>query len=341
MIRAHNSGTDHPGTNAPPATLNADLALLFCCRAWTGLESTETNRSPWLGLEPAWRDRLLGIIETSDLPEPAAALELLRQAHRLQCHAELDHVHASWWIRALQDESPAVRRAIAAHGPPRVRSAAREALNLDAAHLPDPPPGVPEAIGWVLALWTERLVGGEPVGENDPPVIVALAGLPAPQLFRLCHAAGLAKTALAADPRGPGGRPVERERNRWFLDWFGHHFGTDEAQTQARKWARRDLERARRLDGSSPRRSLASVGLKTIATLLARCEPYRIRWALQHVPYPVAKRIRSLMTSTAVDSEHHQYLEEVVLQAAWHRLELERRLAWTQPDEPPRTDHAG
>ena len=340
MIRAHDTCADHLGNNSLPAVLNADLVLLLSARAWGCPESTATDRSPWLGLEPGWRDRLLGSGEASKLPGPAAALDLLRQSHRLQCRAELDRVHSSWWIRALQDESPAVRRVIATHGPPRVRAAARAALGLSAEDLHDGPPPSPEATGWVLALWTERLVGGEPAGANDPPVIVALAGLPPPQLFRLSHAAGQAKATLASDPEGPGGgRAAGRQRDRWFLDWFRHRFGPDEVQ--ARAWARRELEHARRPEGASPRRFLAGVGLKTIARLLARCEPYRTRWALQHVPYPVAKRIRSLMPSTPGDSEHHPHLEEAVLQAAWHRLDLERRLARTHPDGPPRTDHAG
>ena len=242
MIRAHDTCADHLGNNAPPAVLNADLALLLSARAWGCPESTATDRSPWLGLEPGWRDRLLGSGEASELPGPAAALDLLRQSHRLQCRAELDRVHSSWWIRALQDESPAVRRVIATHGPPRVRAAARAALGLSAEDLHDGPPPSPEAIGWVLALWTERLVGGEPAGANDPPVIVALAGLPPPQLFRLSHAAGQAKATLASDPEGPGGgRAAGRQRDRWFLDWFRDRFGPDEAQ--ARAWARRELER--------------------------------------------------------------------------------------------------
>jgi len=248
MIRSHDSGTDHSGNNVPPAVLNADLALLLCSRAWPCLEMTAMDRSPWLGLEPGWRDRLLRIVEGCELPGPAGALDLLRRSHLLQCRAELDRVHSSWWIRALQDESPAVRRAVAVHGPARVRSVA---LGLEAADFPEAPPPVPEAIGWVLALWTERLVGGEPAGENDRPVIVALAGLPPPQLVRLCHAAGMAKLALASDPDGPGvRRPVERERITWFLDWFGHHLGPDEAQVQARQWARRELDRARRPAGT-------------------------------------------------------------------------------------------
>jgi len=340
MIKAQDSCTDDLGNHAPPAVLNADLALLLCAQAWGCPESTAPDRSLWLGLEPGWRDRLLGSSECSELPGPAEALDLLRQSHRLQCRAQLDRVHASWWIRALQDESPAVRRAIAAHGPPRVRAAARAALGEGSEDFDQAPPPGPKVMAWVLALWTERLVGGEPVGANDPPVIVALACLPPPQLFRLSHAAGLAVAALASDPQGLcRSRPAERERNRWFLDWLRHDFGPDEAR--ARTWARGELDRARRPEGTSSRRFLAGVGLQTIARLLARCEPFRTRWALQHVPYPIAKRIRSLMPSTIGESDHQPHLEEAVLQAAWHRLDLEGRLARSHPDGPHRTDHAG
>ena len=90
-----------------------------------------------------------------------------------------------------------------------------------------------------------------------------MAGLPPSQLFRLSHAAGQAKQALAAEPELPGGRLAEIERHRWFLDEFRHRLGPREAE--ARAWARRELDRARQPEGASLRRFLAGVGLKTIA----------------------------------------------------------------------------
>ena len=46
------------------------------------------------------------------------------------------------------------------------------------------------------------------------------------------------------------------------------------------------------------RRRTARLGLLTIARLLVDCEPFRVRWALQHWPYSIAKLTRSLMTWT-------------------------------------------
>ena len=48
-----------------------------------------------------------------------------------------------------------------------------------------------------------------------------------------------------------------------------------------------------------PRRLAARIGLLTIARLLSDCEPFRVRWALQHWPYTIAKLVRSLMPSAA------------------------------------------
>ncbi len=88
------------------------------------------------------------------------------------------------------------------------------------------------------------------------------------------------------------------------------------------------------------RRRLASLGLSTIARLLAGCEPYRVRWSLQHVPYPVAKRIRSIMSVAPTVSDQVRHLEIAVLKAAWTRLTLENRLSVRYPEETMRPDHA-
>src|SRR5262249_17521720 len=130
MIISHETCTDDPRDHALPSALNADHALRICARAWGFPGSAAADDSPWLWLEPGWRDRLVGSVAESQLPEPAKALDCLRQSHRLQCRADLELVHESWWARALQDESPAVRHLVAAHGPPQVRDAVRTALGL-------------------------------------------------------------------------------------------------------------------------------------------------------------------------------------------------------------------
>ena len=86
------------------------------------------------------------------------------------------------------------------------------------------------------------------------------------------------------------------------------------------------------------RRFLATLGLNTLARLLAGCEPYRVRWALQHLPYPIAKRIRSLMPSTSQGDWRTTILslEAAVLEGRpWHRLDLERGMPGRIPMRAP------
>ena len=170
-------------------------------------------------------------------------------------------------------------------------------------------------------------------------MIVALAALSSRELYRLSHAAGLAKAVLAGDSDGTvASRPLDGERQRWFHDRFSNQFGPGEARLQA--WAQRDLPGSRGTEGLARRRRLASLGLSTIARLLAGYEPYRVRWSLQHVPYPVAKRIRSIMSVAPTVSDQVRRLESAVLEAAWTRLTLENRLSVRHPDQTMRPDHA-
>ena len=65
-----------------------------------------------------------------------------------------------------------------------------------------------------------------------------------------------------------------------------------------------------------------------------------MRWALQHVPYPVAKRIRSIISNAPTVSKSVLGLEGEILQAAWTRLTLENRLVLRHLDQAVRPDHA-
>jgi len=329
---------DHPPNDTECAVLNADSALLLCLEAWGFLDPASSTSTPLRWLESRWHERLDDARRKLGPHDAEHALDLLRRSHRFQCRADLGRIHPTWWIRALQEESPAVRRFLALNGPAQVSAAARDGLGIGRepaeCHVPDP-----AVAGWVLSLVTERLVGGEPVRSDEPPAIVALAALSAHELYRLSHATGQAKAALAGDPEGiAADRPLDGQRTRWLHDRFSNQFGPGEARPQA--WALRDLQGARGTEGMGRRRRLASLGLSTIARLLAGCEPYRVRWALQHVPYPVAKRIRSIMTVSRTVSDQVQHLEIEVLKAAWTRLTLEHRLSVRYPDETMRPDHA-
>ena len=80
------------------------------------------------------------------------------------------------------------------------------------------------------------------------------------------------------------------------------------------------------------RHRAARIGLITFARLLAECEPFRLRWALQHWPYPIAKLIRSLMPAASQRAPFLTDGESLVLKTAWDRLTLEGRLSMSWPD---------
>ena len=135
MAMTEAKGPGHEGREgrSPCHVLNADLALLMCARAWglpaptTPMDAPESTapepssaHSPWAWLDPSWRDRMETARATTEGAEsPVQALHLLRGSHRFQCRADPGRVHPSWFERALQDESPAVRRMLAsqAHRP--------------------------------------------------------------------------------------------------------------------------------------------------------------------------------------------------------------------------------
>ena len=102
------------------------------------------------------------------------------------------------------------------------------------------------------------------------------------------------------------------------------------------RWRRRDVE-ASRSSKLPPRQQPARIGLATIARLLADSEPFRLRWALQHWPYPIAKLIRSLMPPAASRPAPLLEWESLILKTAWDRLNLEGRLALAWPESTPRS----
>lgn len=254
--------------------------------------------------------------------DPRAAEEWLRRMHGDEATVDLGRIHPSWLLRALQDESPAVRAVVAVNGPPVVL---RALLASGGLAEPDRAPH-PEVLAWVAALWTERLVGGAVERVDDPPAIVALARLSPLEGYRLWWTVGLVKSLLA---RGPADATAGRAA------WVFERLGTPPPET--RDWARRDLETVEKARVSG-RRRMALLGLVTPARLLADCEPFRVRWALQHLPYPIVKRVRSLMPSASKRAAAVSRLESLILRTAWDRLILENRIATPFPLAPERTD---
>jgi hypothetical protein len=298
--------------------LGSDLALRYCAMAFGRPHEASAEGGPWSVLEPGWRARIVAGEGQGPAVGPDEALDRLRASLQAQAHVDRARVHPSWLARALQDESPAVRRLL-------------EGLEQERA-------ADPEVAGWVRVLWTERLVGGEPVGPGDPSVIAALAGLPPRATARLAHAIGRAKLALAEGPDDGWPRPQrDRDRHEWYLDRLVARLGGDEARL--RRWAGEEVRRSS-ASGADARRGRALLGLTTLARLLAACDPFRARWALQHLPYAVAKRFRSVMTASVSLPPRLLEVEQTLLQTAWERLIVESRLDVPYPTETMRPPDA-
>ncbi len=112
-------------------------------------------------------------------------------------------VHESWWIRALQEESPAVQRAIRqaapeadSRGPERSGSATTQAPRTAKLH--------PEALQVALSLWAERLVGGPSADRlEDEPEVIRLVTGDAKTLARRLARLSLAKWGYVLACGGP------------------------------------------------------------------------------------------------------------------------------------------
>jgi hypothetical protein len=321
----------------------ADRALLLAMRAWADQcvrPSAEGKQDAgahdfilrfWDWLEPSWVQRLCETWDResreANAGELARAFDRLRKMHETSARVELGRIHPSWWVRALLEESPAVQRTVAASLPDSLRHPIQAGLLLDSQDLLSERRAAPEVLGWVLGLWTERLVGGEPERPDDPPAIIALSRLSPRAGYGLCRLAGFCKTLLAGQKPG-GDHPRPSERARW--EWL--HGRLAAAGSEFQTAVRRDLQA-----GVSSKLALrhhpARIGLVTFGRLLAECEPVRVRWALQHWPYPIAKLTRSLMPPAPQRSP--VFLldgESLVLKTAWDRLTLEGRLSMSWPD---------
>ncbi len=105
-----------------------------------------------------------------------------------------------------------------------------------------------------------------------------------------------------------------------------------QAQADVQSMARSKLPR---------RRHAARIGLVTLARLLEEVEPFRLRWALEHWPYPVAKLTRTLMPGSAKLAPAVLAGEKDLLKTAWERLRLEERLDEQWPERGGDREHGG
>ncbi len=279
-----------------PIAGEADHVLLLATRAWApaprggAMESAgphDATRRLLERLERSWAGRLLRLAEDQAAVPGAIAIdraearERLRQVHRAEARINPERVHPTWWARGLAQESPSVRRAVVASAPGSIRGRVQSQLLLDNDDLGSERPASAEVLGWASALWTERLVGGEPNRPDDPPVIVAMTGGSLRAAYRICRLAGEIKLAMAGSGRSRHGRVLA------FVATAG-----PELQSVAQQDVQSSMAAAAKLP---PHRLGTRLGLLTFARLLTDCEPFRVRWALQHWPYAIAKLTRSLM----------------------------------------------
>lgn len=302
---------DEPANTGRPDPGEADLVLLLAMKSWApaprGVGAAEAATRVLERLEPSWAARLLRLAGELDrdpgsIPlDRIRARERLRQAHRAEARLTTERIHPTWWARGLAQESPSVRRAVVAAAPDSIRDRIQSGLLLDNDDLRSERPADPEVLGWACALWTERLVGGEPDRPDDPPVIAAMTGGSLRRAYRICRRAGRIKLALAGESPASPASPV------------GAIIAADRPELSA--VARHDAQSVVPSRKLPARHRAARVGLVTIARLLAECEPFRVRWALQHWPYAIAKLTRSLIPPASKRSE-------VVIQAEAEILNL-------------------
>ena len=281
-------GPDGPaaGADAVGGLGEADRVLLLALgpgprpagRGWAARRKVIPTRGSWPDSSRRGPGECSTASDGAGRPAPdgrAEARDRLREAHRAEARVDLARVHPSWLARGLREESPSVRRAVVAAAPEPVRSRVQAELLLDNDDLRAERPADPEVLAWACSLWTERLVGGEPRKADDPPVIAAMSGLSPRAGYRLCRYCR--RNQARAGRPAPGG-VGQRVR------------GVGRPGVRRDRPARHPFHPGRE---AAPARLPARIGLLTIARLLADCEPFRVRWALQHWPYAIAKLVRA------------------------------------------------
>ena len=297
-------------TPAPGPLTRADRAVVSAFQAW-GMGQAEARLERF----PTARRASLswGLRDDQGADGP---LDRLLLEHSAQARADLSRVHVTWWFRALRDEPESIRRAVVAGLPPALAGALAAEFHLVAEDLVPDRPAEPGATRHALALWSAQLIGDLPKRDDDPPIITALTALDAPALARLIQTTGLAKWSLGDHPIEAGdGR--DHDRLAHFREALA---GSDPRFLRA---VVRDLEAL----GEDEPRAVSLAGLTTLARLLNAAEPYRVRWALQHLPYSTARSLRALMGSGIKKAPMLARWESDVLRAAWNLLHQEGRLA--------------
>ena len=327
-------------SDRPAGLSDADSILLLAMLAWGGKSVNRSDEGSSAGtppsrlfdrLEPSRSQRLteawnhLFQAMSSDGIKPGSARRKLADTHSATMQVDPFRVHPSWWVRALREESPAVQRIVAASAPERIRDSVQIGLLLDNDDLRTDRMPEPHVRDWVMSLWSERLVGGSLDRDDDSSAVRILTVFSTRTGYRICRYAGLAKLALAGQVANDQDTSAGyRGRAEWLREQLAP------AGPEFAAVARHDVKS---LQGSKfpRRRQAARLGLLTIARLLTDCEPFRLRWALQHWPYTIAKLLRSLMAPEGKRSPVVAHVESRVLKTAWERLNLEGALSTSWP----------
>ena len=238
----------------------SDRALLLAFLAWR----VQPDDLPWNRMKPAWSVSLKTAWDREFASlDPEQAWSSLKRLHISEAVFDVDRVHPSWLVRALQGESPSVVRAIIANSPEAGKARLCTALGFDSQALIPDGPTHPDALTWSQSFWAERLVGGAPIGPSDPPVIVAIAGLSPKELARLIRTIGLARLAMAENSpdQDPGGRNASRKQALFEA--------MDASSAEAMPAWTRFARNHREANPTNGRISPRNLGLLTLAFLLS------------------------------------------------------------------------
>jgi hypothetical protein len=280
----------------------ADFALMRSMIAWE--ESPVPEGMKVLGrFSEEWRERIASSFsDVGPTMNPSEARESLLVELRSMTRPNPDRIHHTWWSRAVQEESPSVRRAVAKFAPPKVADAVRAAFGAEETNLTPTCKPHAAALRWALCLFAERLVGGVEPSAADAPVVRAVSSHHGASLLRLARSTALAKLAYAevgvvergAGPELPTLTPRERVRYQHFVETWSRS-GTDTRLVRMALWDAEDRSDSTLGRARSIRSELSRLGLTSLSRLMVGVEPQRARWALQHLPYPIAKVVRSRM----------------------------------------------
>ena len=321
-------------TSATPTLANtspADLALVRAIRAFDDSGGMGRSGNPFGFLakySPETRERVLEVWFSIARVTPELAWQTLLRDHQASARFDPARVHPTWFARILAAESPAVQALVTARvtGPVRAALDRRRTAPEIAGRVVES--ANPAAMAWALTLWTERLVGDVDESPNDPPVIVALSQFSFRDQLRLAKAIGQAKLAFAIGGMAPGPSVEAAARisaiDRVRIAFFRRIIG--EPDSRLVPLARAEFESIE----TDRRWKFAAVGLLTVARLLKGSDPHRVRWAIQHLPYPIAKRFGKLAAShnsgsKALPFRAVQAWESWIMEAAWARLLSEGR----------------